>query len=130
MNAYKQPGSPLGRRYTPETRELARRLYDGGAGWAVGEIVRILNDQDIPVRPETVRCWVDDDYRASRAKATTSARRRRDDPKGQFVRRRMLELHHAGLSYKSISVIVDLYHNRRISPDMVRYFISSNGGAA
>lgn len=121
--AYVQKADARGRRYKPETRELARRLH--GTGWTVEQIVSILNNQDIPARAETVRCWVDEEYRQRRAKATKGARRRRDDPKGRFVRRRMLELHALGLDYTAISVVIGLYHDRLISKDAVRYFIAS-----
>lgn len=115
--------APRGRRYSSQVRDLARRMHDGGEGWSVEKIVQTLNDQDVPVRAETVRCWVDEDYRQRRQRTTSEARRRRRGDLA-FLRRRLALLHDEhGLSRPQLAAIAAIYHGTELTADQVRYLL-------
>lgn len=115
--------SNTGRRYSTLVVARARKLAE--AGWSAHDIQKILNKEDVPVSWATVKSWIDPDYRSVRRACSAEDQRRMRDVSGEHVKKRMLELQHAGLSYKAISVVVEIYHGRKITEHMVRYFLDA-----
>lgn len=113
-----------GRRYSTLVVKRAQDLAEGG--WTPHHIQKILNREGIPVTFATVKAWVDPEYRRIRNHYSAEDMRRMKDVSGDHVRKRMVELHHAGLSHRAISVVVATYHGREISPDMVRHHINNS----
>lgn len=111
------------RRYSTLVVHRAQRLAD--VGWTAHDIQKILNKEGVPVAWATVKGWIDPEYRRVRNHASAEDQRRMRDVSGDHVKKRMLELRHAGLSCQAISVVVATYHGRKISPEMVRYFLDA-----
>lgn len=110
-----------GVRHDLETIDTARRMRD--AGWTPHEIQQYLTRGGTPVAFATVKAWVDPAYRSMRNRYAAEDKRRHRDVAGAHVKRRMLELAGKGLSAADISVVVGIYHGRKITQDMVRRFL-------
>lgn len=108
-------------RHSEETKRVARVLSDGG--WTPHQIQKLLAQQGVKVAYATVRGWVDDEYRQARLRATAADKLRWRDRSGEFAKKRMLELHAAGFSFRDISSLMRMYHGREITPEGVRHFV-------
>lgn len=112
-----------GVRHSTETIDTARRMRDGG--WTPHEIQQYLTNHGTPVTFATVKAWVDPAYHSMRNRIHAEDNRRYRDVGGDHVKRRMLELSNEGLSARAISVVVEIYHGRRISQHMVSKFLTA-----
>lgn len=109
------------RRHDDATKECARGMFE--AGWTPHEIQQYLTRSGTPVAFSTVKAWVDPTYLDERRKRHAEDNRRFRDKAGEHVRARMLELRDRGMSSADISTVVEIYHGRNISPEMVRRFL-------
>jgi hypothetical protein len=120
--------SNRGRRYSTLVVKRAQDLAE--AGWTAHQIQKLLNKDGIPATFATVKAWIDPEYRRIRNHYSAEDMRQMKDVSGEHVKRRMLELRGAGLTCSAISVVVDIYHGRKISPAMVQQFLDRQRQAA
>lgn len=109
-------------RHKPETIELARRLFEDG--YTIQDIRRVFAKSGINLAWHVVKRWVDADYRehTNRLQRHKNGRRRGDRRTGgEYTRQKARELRARGLTFEAISVVLDIYHDRQISPESVRH---------
>jgi hypothetical protein len=79
---------------------------------SVTEIVRILDLEGVSVSKQTVRSWIDPDYREMRN------RRRRKSKK--LVHRQAFLLAEGGVPYSAIPTVLQMYHGVSVTEGTVR----------
>lgn len=92
--------------YPPKITEFARRLYADGAGKSISDIRTALEKRGYTPKRDTIRYWVDDEYREEKLHRQRRYRPHGPPPKRGWRLRldRMEELRHkVRLSYRDIA---------------------------
>lgn len=100
----------------PEGMRLAREMY---GQWSGEQIRRYLAEHGLEVGRSTIQEWADPDYAARRRVQRAEYKR------AQKLMSRMARLKNRGLSYRTISEVLDEYHGVELDREQVRHALDT-----
>ena len=118
--------------YPAKVVRFAQELHANGR--SIDEIREACGKYGPTPAWSTVREWIDPDYRHRRiVRDRTRWRRLHPEQKpeevSEIIARRMQQLRDAGLSFRSISAVVELDFGVTLDHERVRYAFNANGGS-